>query len=160
MTMTASSRTITHSTICTGLLCRNFTTFSRGLKRHRDAIIINSLAPGHYQQLQTSSCHSESVNQKIRLHRTKRTKLNWPELIGSYIKRKLVMCTIQRHVTSTYFVLIGCRHSKLCRIVCELEFANRSWCAVKVPISMHVFRTLVQLRSCDTNRERQFIFEY
>ena len=32
--------------------------------------------------------------------------------------------TVGRHVMSTYFLLIGCRHSELGRIVRELQFVR------------------------------------
>ena len=35
------------------------------------------------------------------------------------------MRTIQRHLTSTYFVLIGCGQRELGRIVRELQFGRR-----------------------------------
>jgi len=34
------------------------------------------------------------------------------------------MQTVQRHFTLTYFVLIGCRHGELGRIVRELQFVR------------------------------------
>ena len=52
-----------------------------------------------------------------------RTELNgtsWP----SYTKRWLVMHTAQRPNTLTSFVLIGCRHGELGRVVCELQFVR------------------------------------
>ena len=71
--------------------------------------------------------------------------MNWNELNKSTQLPQALNGDVHSPVdiTSTYFVLIGCRHSELGRIVRELQFVRCE--------RSHVFITPVQFSLCDMN---------
>jgi len=75
-----------------------------------------------------SSKHSTSRRTRTLYRTTALNLVHWTELNWtswpSYTKRWMITRTVHRQVTSTYFVLIGCKHSELNCIFREQKFAR------------------------------------
>ena len=96
---------------------------------------------------------------KLRSHRTNRTELTWTwTYLNTNIQSTSDLVTpsvdwsrgqpMQYHVASTYFILIGCRHSELGRIVREPPLARcqiSCWCLKPEFRSVYALRTRLKV---------------